>query len=350
MPGHRNLFIALFVAILAISTTTIYPTDTTLAFYKRTTAILKPISGLFNNYNSNITNTTSTTTASIRNTTTMSKRTPVYFVSHGGPDTMYDSKHPVWPYMQAMGREITQKVKPKAIVVFSAHWQSDLVGGIQINTSEEEPLLYDYYGFPRHYYAEKFPNKGSTELANRVIDLLTEAGIKAQGTDRGLDHGVFVPFKVMFNDKENPVTVPIVQVSLFDDDTNAAAHIKLGRAVEKLRDEGVCIIVSGMAVHNLRHLIMLERSGQGSITMPYAVSFDDALKAAVQTKPGEARDKAMEALLKRPDARQAHPTFEHLLPIHVGVGAAGNDEGKQIWTLPEGSMSWAQYRFGEVEA
>lgn len=84
--------------------------------------------------------------------------------------------------------------------------------------------------------------------------------------------------------------------------------------------------------------------------MPYSYSFDEALREAVETKPGKERDVAMEGLLKRPDARMAHPTFEHLLPIHIGVGAAGNDSGKQIWTLPEGSLSWGQYKFGEVGA
>jgi len=85
-------------------------------------------------------------------------------------------------------------------------------------------------------------------------------------------------------------------------------------------------------------------------TMPYAASFDAALKDAAETKPGEHRDEVMVDLLSRPDARQAHPTFEHLLPIHVAVGASGDDQGKQLWTLAEGSMAWAQYRFGEVAA
>lgn len=274
-------------------------------------------------------------------------RTPVYFVSHGGPTTMYDKDHAVYPKLEAIGREITEVVKPKAIVVFSAHWQSDTLNAIEVNTSEQEPLLYDFYGFPKHYYAEKFPNKGSPELADRVIDLLNGAGIKTVKAERGLDHGVFVPFKIMFSPEKNPLSIPIVQVSLFDDENDAAAHIKLGRAVEKLRDENVLIIVSGMAVHNLRDLWATQASGK---TMPYAVSFDSALKDAVETEPGKARDVAMEGLLKRPDARKAHPTFEHLLPIHIGVGAAGNDSGKQLWTLPQGSMSWGQYRFGEVGA
>lgn len=277
-----------------------------------------------------------------------STRTPVYFVSHGGPNTMYDKDHPVFPKLQEIGKEITQKVKPKAIVVFSAHWQAERPNTIEINVSEQEPLLYDFYGFPKHYYMEKFPNKGSAEIANRVIEVLGEEGIRTQKEERGLDHGVFVPFKIMFDQNTNPVDVPIVQVSLFDNDRDAGAHIRLGRAVEKLRDENVLLIMSGMAVHNLRDL-MMSRMGAGG-TFPYAASFDEALKEAVETAPGEQRNENMVNLLRRPDARKAHPTFEHLLPAHVGVGAAGNDSGKQLWTMPEGSMSWAQFRFGEVEA
>ena len=83
--------------------------------------------------------------------------------------------------------------------------------------------------------------------------------------------------------------------------------------------------------------------------LPYTSSFDEALKNAVSVAP-EQRQQKMADLMKRPDARQAHPSFEHLLPIHVGAGAAGEDEGKRLWTLKEGSMSWAQYRFGDVEA
>lgn len=273
-------------------------------------------------------------------------RTPVYFVSHGGPTTMFETDHPVYPKLEEIGREITQKVKPKAIVVFSAHWQAVHANTVEVNVSEQEPLLFDFYGFPRHYYMEKFPNKGSPEIARTVMDLLSEAGIRNIPEERGLDHGVFVPFKVMFP-KENPLTIPIVQVSLFEDHTDAAAHIKLGRAVQKLREQNICIIVSGMAVHNLRDMYVAK---QMQVTMPYTISFDAALKDAAETTPGTGRDEAMVGLLKRPDAKPAHITFEHLLPMHIGVGAAGDDVGKQIWTLPEGSMSWGQYRFGEVGA
>jgi len=82
---------------------------------------------------------------------------------------MYDTKHAVYPELQRIGKEITEQVKPSAVVVFSAHWQAERSNTIEVNVSEEEPLLYDFYGFPRHYYSEKFPNKGSASLAKRVL-------------------------------------------------------------------------------------------------------------------------------------------------------------------------------------
>lgn len=148
-----------------------------------------------------------------------------------------------------------------------------------------------------------------------------------------------------FDPEENPLNVPIVQVSLFGTE-DPDQHYRLGEAVSKLRDENILIIVSGMAVHNLRDLRFTFNNPK---PLPYTVSFDEALKDAVTTPPSE-RQEAMAALVKRPDAQQAHPTFDHLLPIHVGAGAAGEDVGRRLWTLKEGSMSWAQFRFGQVAA
>lgn len=79
----------------------------------------------------------------------------------------------------------------------------------------------------------------------------------------------------------------------------------------------------------------------------YAYSFDEALKEAVTAKPEERKEK-MEALMRRSDARTAHPTLEHILPMFVAAGVAGEDLGEQLWTLPEGSLSWAQFRFGDI--
>lgn len=257
---------------------------------------------------------------------------------------MFDTDHPAYTKLQEIGKEITTKVKPKAVVVFSAHWQ-EVPYKVYVNNEEHTDLVYDFYGFPRDYYRQKYPNLGSRELADKVLAALNDAGIAAEGTDRGLDHGVWVPFKVAFNPETNPLNVPIVQVSLFGNE-DPKQHIQLGKAVQKLREENIQIIVSGMAVHNLRDLRF---SFGDPRPMPYTVSFDEALKDAATAAPEE-RETALVNLLKRPDARQAHPSFEHLLPVHVGAGAAGQDKGERLWTLKEGSMSWAQFRWGQVGA
>jgi 4,5-DOPA dioxygenase extradiol len=138
---------------------------------------------------------------------------------------------------------------------------------------------------------------------------------------------------------------PVVQVSLFDSE-DAGEHLRLGRAVARLREENILIVVSGMAVHNLGDLRVTMMDPK---PLPYTVSFDEALRQAVESEPESERDRNMKELVKRSDARKAHPTFEHLLPIHIGVGAAGSDRGKRLWTMGEGSLSWAQFRLGEVE-
>ncbi|BCS02854.1 DODA-type extradiol aromatic ring-opening family dioxygenase [Aspergillus luchuensis] len=269
-------------------------------------------------------------------------RTPVYFLSHGGPNIMYDHEHPAYHKLGEIGKEITTKVKPRAVVVFSAHWQAGR-DTIQVNTAEITDLIYDFYGFPSHYYKEKYPNVGSREVANKVLDALSQAGIKGEGVKRGLDHGVWASFKCAFEPEKNPLNVPVVQVSLFKTE-DPIQHYRLGQAVSRLREENILIIVSGMAVHNLRDM---QFTWGDPRPLPYTASFDEALKEAVTKAPAE-REQAMADLLKRPDARQAHPYFDHLLPIHIGAGAAGDDVGRRLWTLKEGSMSWAQYRFGEI--
>lgn len=205
---------------------------------------------------------------------------------------------------------------------------------------------HSFYGFPDYMYKAQYPNKGNPQLASHIIEILTSAGIKAQGVQRGLDHGVWAGFHVAFHPTENPLTVPLVQVSLFHSE-DPDQHYRLGQAVASLRDEGVVIIGAGMSVHNLRDMWSTMTSDDPSRPLPYAVSFDNALKEAVEA-PVEERQMRMAAVCGRPDAKQAHPWMDHLMPIHVTAGAAGLDMGKQLWTKQEGCFAWAQYRFGEV--
>ncbi|RYC64428.1 hypothetical protein CHU98_g1810 [Xylaria longipes] len=258
----------------------------------------------------------------------MSKKAPVYFMSHGGK----------------IGHEITQKVKPKAIVVFSAHWEAG-PNSIEVNTAVANDLVYDYYGFPPEYYEVKYPNKGDPELASKIIGLLRDAGIEAEGVRRGLDHGVYVGFSVAFHPEKNPLNIPIVQVSQYRS-PDVDQHYRLGQAVAALRDENIVIIGAGMSVHNLRDLRFAFNSSK---PLPYVVSFDEALKPAMEAPPSE-RQARLAEVAKRPDAHQAHPHFDHLMPAYITAGAAGDDTGKQLWTYHESSMGWAMYRFGEVPA
>ena len=118
-------------------------------------------------------------------------RTPVLFLGIGGPNFIEDTDHPAYKQLSKIGRQITTEIKPKAIVVFGAHWQHT-TDRVAINVAEHTELIYDFYGFPAHYYQVKYPNRGSPEVAQKVIQMLNSAGIEVDKATRGLDHGVWV--------------------------------------------------------------------------------------------------------------------------------------------------------------
>ncbi|KAK9319595.1 Extradiol ring-cleavage dioxygenase, class III enzyme, subunit B [Lipomyces orientalis] len=273
-------------------------------------------------------------------------RTPVYFFSHGGPTFMYSDRDEdggdlgAFKMLRKIGKEIVEKVRPKAVVVFSAHWQAS-EDQVEVNTSEISDLIYDFYGFPSFMYEEQFPNVGSRAVAQRVIDQLQSKGIKAKGVSRGIDHGVWVPFKITFPEFQ-ALKVPIVQVSLFGTD-NPNQHVALGKALAPLRDENILIICSGMTVHNLREM----GKYWGSVA-PYSKRFDDTLERAISTQVGTAREDALANLIETNDANKSHPTKEHLLPIYIAAGAAYNEKGERLYTNQTSSLAWGEYRFGSL--
>lgn len=121
-------------------------------------------------------------------------RLPTYFLSIGGPNFIENTQHPAYAQLRAVGQEITHNLKPKAIVVLSAHWQADGPNQILVNAAEDAELIYDFYGFPKSYYEVEYPNRGSREVAEKVMDKLERSGIEVEGVRRGLDHGVWVGF------------------------------------------------------------------------------------------------------------------------------------------------------------
>jgi len=244
-------------------------------------------------------------------------RLPTLYVPHGGgpwpwidaPPLGGDAMQPLRDYLTGLPSVVGE---PRAIVCITAHWEAPVV---TVSTSKAPPMLYDYSGFPPHTYEVQWGAPGQPELAERVRSLLSTAGVPNNADPaRGFDHGTFVPLSVAWPGAE----VPTVQVSLVRG-LAPDAHLAIGRALRPLRDEGVLIVGSGMSYHNMRGFF----SGQGARD---AELFDTWLRQAVTQAPDD-RDQALAAWERAPAARAAHPREEHLLPLMVVAGAAGDDVG-----------------------
>jgi len=214
-------------------------------------------------------------------------------------------------YLRALPEQLP--APPQALLVVSAHWEADAP---TVMTSPQPPIYYDYGGFPPEAYAITWPAPGNPALAERVVQLLGEAGIPAK-TDarRGFDHGTFIPFKLSWPDAD----VPTIQLSL-KAGLDPGEHLAIGRALRPLRDEAVLILGSGMSYHNMRDF--------GTTTAHRAsLVFDAWLKEAATAEP-EIRARRLGEWASAPGARQAHPREEHLIPLMVVAGAAGDDVGR----------------------
>jgi aromatic ring-opening dioxygenase catalytic subunit (LigB family) len=195
-------------------------------------------------------------------------------------------------------------------------------------------MIYDYHGFPEHTYRVRYEAPGSPELARRVRELLDQAGIaSAEDAKRGYDHGVFTPFSVSHPDAD----IPIVQLSIRHG-YDPQEHIDLGRALAPLRDEGVLIVGSGLSYHNLRNF--------GDQAYPASRAFDDWLTAAVTEKDARTRNERLLRWSEAPAARVAHPQEDHLIPLMVAAGAAGEDPGVKSYSDRMMGVEVSGFRFG----
>ncbi len=262
---------------------------------------------------------------------------PTFFVPHGGgpcffmnPDGPAD---PMWRPMEAYLRDLVAHLpeRPRAILLVSGHWEESV---FTVHTGAQPDLLYDYYGFPEHTYRLRWDAPGDPALARRVARLLGKAGFPvAENATRGWDHGVFVPMKVALPDAD----IPLVQLSLRAN-LDPADHIRAGRALESLRDEGVLIVGSGMSFHNMR--------ARGSEVTPLADIWDDALADAIGDPDPQARAARIAAWDSLPHARYAHPREEHLLPLMVALGAGAGDPAVREHRSHVIGWTVSGYRFG----
>ncbi len=266
--------------------------------------------------------------------TTSGPRLPTYYIPHGGgPWPFLPERAAQLPGLIAFLRGLLADVgtTPRAILVISGHWEE---AAPTVSRRSDYAMLYDYYGFPPETYDLQYPAPGSPEVADRVREVLTAAGIPVGvERERGYDHGVFVPFMLVAPEAVIPV-VPLSLVAGLD----AAQHLAVGRALAPLRDEGILIVGSGMSFHNLRAIF-------GGADLAPAEAFDAWLGDAA-TAEGSERDARLAAWESAPAARFSHPREEHLLPLMVAAGAAGDDRGQRVYHERIMGASTSGFRFG----
>lgn len=263
-------------------------------------------------------------------------RQPTFFIPHGGgpcffmewtmgpPDT--------WDGMATFLRGLASDLpRPRAVLVVSAHWEE---AAFTVNAARQPTLLYDYAGFPAHTYRLRYPASGDPALALRAQTLLQASGLPAREIDdRGLDHGVFIPFMLIYPQAD----VPVVQLSLRSG-LDPVAHLRAGRALAPLRDEGVLIVGSGMSYHNLQAMFSPSPRRDAAV-------FDDWLNATLTAAP-PTREQALADWARAPGARSAHPREEHLLPLMVAVGAASGEAGTRVYAQNVMNVPISAFRFG----
>lgn len=243
---------------------------------------------------------------------------PTLYIPHGGGPCFFMEwtmgPADTWDRMAAWLGSIDGALPepPRALLVVSAHWEAPLP---TVTASAAPPLLYDYSGFPRHTYELTWPAPGEPALAKKVRALLEAANVPTAADERrGFDHGVFVPLKVTYPEAR----IPTVQLSLRRG-LDPEEHLAIGRALAPLRDEGVLIVGSGMSYHNMRGFMRPASRAESA-------AFDGWLADVVASTPKD-RDAAFARWTEAPYARACHPREEHLLPLMVAAGAAGDDRG-----------------------
>lgn len=264
------------------------------------------------------------------------KRLPTLYIPHGGGPCFFidppaEDPH-MWDGLAAYLRGIdgALRVRPKAVLVVSAHWEAELP---TVNIAAIPALLFDYYGFPEHAYRLKYPVPGASEWAKPVRELLASAGFEsAVDAKRGLDHGVFVPFMLIYPGAD----VPILQLSL-QESLDPALHLGIGRALAPLRERGVLIAGTGMSYHNLAAMF----SGRGGDA---AAAFDAWLGHAVADPA--TRDQKLARWRDAPGGTESHPREEHLIPLMVAAGAADGDPGVRAFGESIGGKPISGFQFG----
>lgn len=240
--------------------------------------------------------------------TATTQRMPTLFLSHGAPPLVDDSR---WTdELRTLAADLP---RPEAILIVSAHWEA---APLMLGATETVPLVYDFGGFARRYYEATYPAPGAPGLAAAIEGLLPDTQHVVR-TDRGLDHGAYVPLSVMYPHAD----IPVLQMSL--PTLEPERLLDLGRRLTELRDLGVLIVGSGFTTHGLPFLTREHWRSTDAAPPGWSVEFDawtqETLAAGDVETLAAFRDRA-------PGMPYAHPTIEHLAPMFVTLGAADDPE------------------------
>ena len=237
----------------------------------------------------------------------MTTTTNALFVPHGAPTFALRPG--------AAGAALTAAVRtlpqPRAIIIVSAHWDTAVP---TVGFAERPETIHDFWGFPDELYTLRYPATGCREAANEVVAAIKAIGLPVvEDAERGLDHGAWVPLRLMFPDAD----VPVIPLSIQSRGGPEQAY-RLGLALAPLAAQGILVIASGNVTHNLRDYQMAARNG--GQTPAYVREFADWLAARIAAHDLPA---LLDYRRQAPGAVASHPSDEHLLPLHVALGAAG---------------------------
>ncbi len=238
----------------------------------------------------------------------------ILFLPHGGGPLplLGDPAHR--EMVEHLARLSTELVRPSAILLISAHWEAPVA---TLTSAAQPPLIYDYSGFPAESYAITYPAPGHPPLAERLCDRLIQHGITARlDGERGFDHGLFVPLKLLYPAAD----IPCVQLSLLSS-LDPAHHLQIGAALAELQEEKLLILGSGFSFHNMRAFFEQPTS---PTTQRQNEAFEVWLKETLTDRnlTESARTQRLIHWSEAPSARFCHPREEHLLPLLICYGAA----------------------------
>jgi 4,5-DOPA dioxygenase extradiol len=241
-------------------------------------------------------------------------RLPAIYLGHGAPPLLEDTD-----WMAELGGWAASLPRPKQILIVSAHWQT---APMAICATTSVPLVYDFYGFPEHYYQMTYDAPGAPELGERVRRLMPASEPVLERPTRGLDHGAWVPLKAMYPE----ATIPVLQLSMPDLDP---AHLfEVGRRLAPLRDEGVLIVGSGFLTHGLPfiHEYFMGKPGAPQ----WSIDFD---QWATEVLDRGDVDSLFDFRTKAPGMPFAHPTVEHFAPLFVTLGAVARPDDAPSYAI-----------------